>query len=89
MSESAELQATLERLAQQLQDAEDLDADARARLAELLEETREALERQTSGDGERSLADRLSEAAQHFEESHPSLATALGRLVDTLASLGI
>ncbi|MBW2373943.1 MAG: DUF4404 family protein, partial [Deltaproteobacteria bacterium] len=43
----------------------------------------------TPSDEESSLADRLSELAQGFEESHPTLSETVGRVVDALANLGI
>lgn len=37
---------------------------------------------------EESIPGRLTEAVQHFEESHPSLASTLGGLIDTLSQMG-
>jgi hypothetical protein len=36
-----------------------------------------------------SLIERLRQARQHFEESHPTLTAAMGRVADTLSNLGI
>ncbi len=35
------------------------------------------------------LLDRLTGAARHFEESHPSLSSAVGNVADALGQLGI
>ncbi len=35
-----------------------------------------------------SIPGRLNEAVQHFEETHPSLASNLGGLIDTLSQMG-
>ena len=37
----------------------------------------------------RALAERVSESARHFEATHPEIASALGRVIDALAALGI
>jgi len=36
-----------------------------------------------------SFTGRLSESARHFEATHPDIASALGRVIDALAALGI
>ena len=59
-----------------------------ARLRAALREIEDALEA-SSGLHEPSLRDRLTELTRHFEGSHPNLAAAVGRVVDTLANLGI
>ena len=86
-----DLRATLERLHEQLGHAHDLDDESRTLLRRTLDEIGEALDRETGPhDGEEtSLAERLGEVAERFEESHPSLAEALGRVVNMLANLGI
>ncbi len=87
MAPTAELRATLSELHEQLASADDLDADAVALLRSTLEEIQEVLER--SGEEDTSFSDRLEGAAQHFEETHPTLAATVGRVVDQLAKLGI
>lgn len=84
-----ELRATVERLHRQLGDAESLDEGVRARLRTTLEELSEALEREAGREEHESLADRLNELTQDFEESHPTLAEAVGRVIHMLANLGI
>ncbi len=88
MSEDhAALRETLSRLHEQIA-GHDLDEQERALLRDALHELEGTLEG-TPGGEESSLADRLSELAQGFEESHPKLSETVGRVVDALANLGI
>lgn len=82
------LAATLRRLHEQLGEATDLDHALREQLRTTLAEIRETLDTNGS-DQEGSLAERVAEVSQHFEETHPALAETLRRLVDALANLGI
>jgi hypothetical protein len=83
----SELRETLALLHQQLE-GHDLDDEARTLLRSALNEIEERLD--AEGDDEvPSLSERLSEMTLQFEESHPQLAEAVGRVVDTLANLGI
>ncbi len=89
MGES-ELRQRLEELHRELEATETVDAAARELLRKVLLDMAELLER--SGETqhtEQSLAERLGEAAREFEESHPKLFATVGRVVDTLAHLGI
>jgi F0F1-type ATP synthase membrane subunit b/b' len=89
-SRDQELSATLEHLHEQLRDAQNLDPDVQARLRDALREIEDTLEEAGErGEEEPSLGERLTELARQFEESHPNLAAAVGRVVDTLANLGI
>jgi len=84
------LRATLARLHEQLGDAESLDPEVCEVLRATLHEIEQTLEGSAErAEGEASLAERLGELTQHFEETHPTLAAAVGRVVDTLANLGI
>jgi len=84
------LRATLAHLHEQLHGAEALDPDVRADLRAAVAEIEDALEAASGRSlDEPSLRDRLSELTLQFEESHPNLAAAVGRVVDTLANLGI
>jgi hypothetical protein len=85
-----ELRSTLDQLREQLHDAEALDPELKARLRAALGEIEGALAASgRHGLHEPSLRDRLTELTRQFEESHPNLAAAVGRVVDTLANLGI
>ncbi|MBW2234122.1 MAG: DUF4404 family protein [Deltaproteobacteria bacterium] len=85
--EHAALRETLSRLHEQIA-GHDLDEQERALLRDALQELEGTLEG-TPSEEESSLADRLSELAQGFEESHPTLSETVGRVVDALANLGI
>jgi len=88
--EREELHATLERLHEQLGDADDLDDQLRAELRDAIGDIGQALERrEEAGEDDASLADRLGELTQEFESSHPRLAETVGRVVNMLANLGI
>jgi hypothetical protein len=82
-----ELRSTLDQLRAQLHAADALDPELRARLRDAIGEIEAALA--ASGPHEPSLRDRLNELTRQFEESHPQLAAAVGRVVDTLANMGI
>jgi hypothetical protein len=83
------LRTTLAELHQELADAGGLDPESRALLQEILD----ALANAPSGAGLQGhplpLIERLREAGPRLEAKHPELAAVVGRLLDTLASLGI
>lgn len=85
------LRETLRELHAELETQGSLDPELRA----LLESTVGDIQNALDGEGAResgdspSVGDRLAETARHFEASHPTLAAALGRVIDALAALGI
>jgi hypothetical protein len=86
----SELRETLTRLDEELQRTRELDASSRDALARLARDIEELLERDArEPDGLEALGERLREAVAQFEDSHPALTTAVGRVADALASLGI
>ncbi len=89
VSRSDELRATLDHLHAQLGEAEALDETVQAQLRRALEESHSRLEREDQLQEQHSLAERLSELRKDFKESHPTLAAAVGRVVDALTNLGI
>ena len=85
-----ELRDTLETLRRELRTSRELDPEARHLLTELAGDLdalldQEEAEREPGG----PLAERLREATERFEESHPELTLVVGRLADLLANLGI
>ncbi len=90
MSES-QLREHLERLHTELEETDSVDDEARRLLAEVMQDIRAVLDRSDEAPASSgpSLADRLAEATQRFEESHPTLAATIGRVADTLSNLGI
>ncbi len=83
---------TLDELGRQIRAARTLGEGEREELDRLVGEIEARLDRGASGEEgaeEPSLLQRLTEAAERFEASHPRLAEAVGRVVDALAALGI
>ncbi len=85
---------TLEELGRQIRAAETLTDEDRAELDRLVAAVETRLDRRDPSGAEPeeespSLIQRLTEAAERFEASHPRLSAAVGRVVDALAALGI
>lgn len=88
MSRDADaLRTTIDHLHEQLAGAEALDSEMRGALEAALADIRTRLEE--DAEDESSLGERLAELTRQFEESHPSLAEAIGRVVDALSRMGI
>jgi hypothetical protein len=83
------LKEIINELREVLDDPEDLSEELRAELRGAAEEILEALdpdhERELSG----SLRDRLTNALERFEVSHPKITETVGRLADALSDMGI
>jgi hypothetical protein len=80
----------MQALLDELDREESLDADARDRLMEVLDEIRGAVEAGSlRNEEDESLVDRLNDATRQFEESHPTLTSLVGRIAESLANLGI
>lgn len=86
---SADLRHQLESLHGELARTDSVDRDSRELLGALLEEITRLLESQPASDHERSLAERLEAAAARFDAKHPSLGTAIRRVMDAVAKAGI
>lgn len=82
------LRETLDALHRELDEAREIDETARAELEHVARDIRDLLER-TDPDEAQSLVDRLGEAVQAFEESHPALTAAVNRVASALSNLGI
>ncbi len=63
--------------------------DARELLVAVMEDIQRLLDAAERTEEPEGLVDRLREAKEDFEESHPTLAEAAGRVIDALARLGI
>jgi hypothetical protein len=86
------LQATLAELHQELAEAGTLDAESRALLQAMAQEIRASLDGATGAlqpPPADSVVDRLRTTALRLEVEHPRVAAVIGRLLDTLASVGI
>ena len=84
-----ELREHLKQLHEELEAAESVDPESRALMADLLDDIHALLGDADAGSSRQSLVDRLGEATRSFETTHPTLATTVGRVMDTLANLGI
>jgi predicted component of type VI protein secretion system len=84
------LRETLARLDDELQRTHEIDDRSRELLARIARDIEELLQRESrEPEGLEALGERLRAAVAQFEESHPALTTAVGRVADALASLGI
>jgi phytoene/squalene synthetase len=87
--EKQQLRDQLAALHAALRDADAVDPEARAMLQQVMDDIRGALERAERSGKHESLTERLRDAVGRFEGTHPALTEAAGRVIDTLASLGI
>jgi len=87
-----DLHKTLQQLHEELAKASRVDAESERLLRELLEDISGLLAAPGSAGGtgaQGGFAERLAEASTRFEESHPGLVNAIGRLADALSSIGV
>jgi hypothetical protein len=89
MSEQQRLRQMLEQLHAELQRSHGLDDRSRERLDSALSDIEDLLTRAEAGKPPESIMERLREAIGVFEQTHPTLTKAIGRLADTLANIGI
>lgn len=84
------LKATIKELEEELRSLETVDAETRTVLYEALEEIRSALRKDETAEFEpQSTTGRLSQVAQQFEGSHPTVSGIINRLIDGLGQMGI
>jgi hypothetical protein len=86
---SEELSATLASLHEALESAEALDEAHRDELRSAMDEIRAALDSDQEAELQQPILERLSGLTAHFEEEHPALTEAIGRVVHALGQLGI
>lgn len=80
-----ELRRTLEALRRELADVENVDTDLEGLLSGIRADIDAVMEKAPP----HSLGERLGQAVERFEATHPSLASAMGAVADQLARLGI
>ncbi len=78
----ADLQAELDELGP-------VEPQLRQRLEGTLADLRTALDQSDAADAHPGFAQRLTETARHFEETHPNLAGMIGSVIDALGRMGI
>lgn len=84
------LRATLDELDRELAAVDTVDPHTRSLLEEARAEIQTAIDQQDAAQLQsQSLVDRLKDAEQEFEASHPNLAGIVMRMINTLAQLGI
>ena len=84
------LRETLDELDRELASVDTVDPRTRALLEEARAEIQTALDQQDTDQlRSQSLIDRLKDAEQEFEASHPNLSGIVMRMINTLAQLGI
>ena len=85
------LRTTLAQLRDELEKVEAADPEIQELLSGAVADIQETISRRSGETAEKdsSIVDRLSEAAQHYEQSHPTLSTTLGNIIDALSRLGI
>ena len=87
---SSDLHKHLEALHAELARTNRIDRESRDLLVTVLNDISRVLDpSQADPASERSLTERLDEVAVQFEAEHPTLGTAIRRVVDTLAKAGI
>lgn len=89
MEKQQHLREQLASLHAALADAEAVGPEARELLRAVMQDVQRLLEAQEPEPQPEGLVDRLREAVEDFEGSHPTLAEAAGRVIDALAQLGI
>ena len=83
------LRDTLEELHKELQKAGSVDDRSRELLRDVMDDIHAILDPSAAEARPGSLVERLREAVDEFEETHPALTEAVGRVVDALAKMGI
>ncbi len=81
----------LQELHKELESTDAVDSENRALLDGLVADIRDVLSRSDTGESgtEESLSERLLESARDFEDSHPRLVSAIGRVADALSKSGV
>ena len=73
----------------ELAELSEFDEETRAVLEEAVQEIQEALHKQPEEIEHQTLSDRLREATEGFEASHPTLFGIVSRTIDALGQMGI
>jgi chromosome segregation ATPase len=84
-----DLQQKLNDLHAEIERVQDVDDEARQMLTHLQQDIENLLEGSSDAEGHQSLIERLNEAINQFEVTHPDMTKSMGQLLDLLARLGI
>ncbi|NTW48210.1 MAG: DUF4404 family protein [Chlorobiales bacterium] len=88
--EQKEFQELLKRLHQELEQAKTVDENSRELLVSVKDDIQKLIHEPEDVDSEHHerLSEKLSEAVDQFEESHPRLVIAMKHVLDSLANMG-
>jgi hypothetical protein len=87
-----ELHQTLQQLHDELARSKRVDPESERLLRELLADISNILGTRDTAKAaieSNSVVERLTEASKEFEDQHPGLVTAIGRLADALSRIGV
>lgn len=92
--ERKKLKATVDQLHTELGSMENVDEEIRQLLQGTMEDIHLILDQDRqpeadAGSQHASVVKRLSAAARHYEDQHPTLSGILGSMIDTLSNMGI
>lgn len=87
--EEQHLREQLASLRVALEDAGELGPEGRELLAAVLGDIQRLLDLEERERRPEGVVERLRDAVEGFEDSHPTLAEAAGRMIDALARMGI
>lgn len=91
MPQRKQLRRTLERLHEEIEETDFVDANDEKLLRELMADITRVLDASAERREveEESIGERLSEAIQRFEKSHPTLAANIERVIDAFGRLAV
>jgi hypothetical protein len=84
-----DLKKLLSKVHEELSNVDNLDDESASLLDTVVNDIHGVLGDDAKVDEPHGFIDRLNDAIQEFEEEHPQLTDAVGRVVDALARLGI
>ncbi len=84
-----DLRKLLSKVHEELSNVDNLDDESASLLDTVVNDIHGVLGDDVKVDEPHGFIDRLNDAIQDFEEEHPQLTDAVGRVVDALARLGI
>ena len=89
--DNKDLHATLKQLHGELQQTQTVDAESRELLNRLMQEIQAVLDDSGAESKQKyePITERLQEAVEHLEDSHPQLTLTVGRVLDNLAAIGL
>ena len=88
--EREKLRTTIDDLHAELAGMDQLDDEMQQLLHGAVSDIRGALDKKPKDDIEQSsLIGRLSQAARHYEDSHPTLSGIIGSVIDALSRMGV